>query len=115
MTFPPRNTSRAPIEDDGARRLAVLGRCRRRVLLCDQGAPRNAASYQVHGFLTRDGIRFRGLTVNTGPGLLDHLAAVGFDPQYGARPLKRAMERETIAPLVVALSDHRPNALRELV
>lgn len=34
----------------------VLGRCRRRVLICDAGRPRNAASHALHGFLTRDGI-----------------------------------------------------------
>jgi len=34
----------------------ILGRCRRRVLVCDTGAPRNAASQALHGFLTRDGI-----------------------------------------------------------
>jgi thioredoxin reductase len=34
----------------------VLGRCRRRVLLCDAGHPRNAASHALHGYLTRDGI-----------------------------------------------------------
>lgn len=34
----------------------VLGRCRRRVLLCDLGRPRNAPSRGVNGFLTRDGI-----------------------------------------------------------
>jgi thioredoxin reductase len=34
----------------------ILGRCRRRVLICDGGAPRNAASHALHGFLTRDGI-----------------------------------------------------------
>jgi thioredoxin reductase len=34
----------------------VLGRCCRRVLLCDAGRPRNAASGAVHGFVTRDGI-----------------------------------------------------------
>ncbi len=33
----------------------VLGRCRRRVLICDAGQPRNAASHGLHGFLTRDG------------------------------------------------------------
>ena len=33
-----------------------LGRCRRRVLICDAGHPRNAASHGLHGFLTRDGI-----------------------------------------------------------
>ena len=34
----------------------VLGRCRRRVLVCDSGRPRNAASHAMHGYLTRDGI-----------------------------------------------------------
>jgi thioredoxin reductase len=34
----------------------VLGRSRRRVLLCDSGLPRNAASHALHGFLTRDGV-----------------------------------------------------------
>lgn len=34
----------------------MLGRCRRSVLVCDTGRPRNAASEAIHGFLTRDGI-----------------------------------------------------------
>ncbi|HKO43688.1 MAG TPA: NAD(P)/FAD-dependent oxidoreductase [Pyrinomonadaceae bacterium] len=34
----------------------VLGRCRRNVLVCDSGHPRNAASHGLHGFITRDGI-----------------------------------------------------------
>ena len=34
----------------------VLGRCRRKVLLLDDGQYRNYASLAVHGFLTRDGI-----------------------------------------------------------
>jgi thioredoxin reductase len=33
----------------------VLARCRRRVLVCDSGTPRNAAAAALHGFLTRDG------------------------------------------------------------
>ncbi len=33
----------------------VLGRCRRSVLVCDEGRPRNRFSRQVRGFLTRDG------------------------------------------------------------
>ena len=33
----------------------VLGRCRRRVLLCDSGHYRNSASAGVHSFFTRDG------------------------------------------------------------
>ncbi len=39
----------------------ILGRCRRSVLLCDTGRPRNAVSRSLHGFLTRDGIPPREL------------------------------------------------------
>src|SRR4051794_38509257 len=34
----------------------MLGRCRRRVLLCDHGTPRNRFSHALHGYLTRDGV-----------------------------------------------------------
>ncbi len=34
----------------------ILGRARKRVLLCDAGPPRNAAAEHVNGFVTRDGI-----------------------------------------------------------
>jgi thioredoxin reductase len=33
----------------------ILGRCRRRIVVCDAGRPRNFAAMHVHGFLTRDG------------------------------------------------------------
>ena len=34
----------------------MLGRCRRTVLVCDTGKPRNRTSQALHGYLTRDGI-----------------------------------------------------------
>jgi thioredoxin reductase len=34
----------------------MLGRCRRRVIVCDTGSPRNARAREMHGFLTRDGV-----------------------------------------------------------
>src|SRR5258706_13482729 len=34
----------------------MLGRCRRRVLVCDIGQPRNRRTTALHGYLTRDGI-----------------------------------------------------------
>src|SRR5438270_6816689 len=40
----------------------MLGRCRRRVLLCDLGQPRNRRSRALHGYLTRDGIQPTVLT-----------------------------------------------------
>jgi thioredoxin reductase len=33
----------------------IMGRCRRSVLVCDAGRPRNARTTAIHGFLTRDG------------------------------------------------------------
>jgi thioredoxin reductase len=39
----------------------MLGRCRRRVLVCDLGEPRNRQSRALHGFLTRDGVPPRTL------------------------------------------------------
>jgi thioredoxin reductase len=35
----------------------ILGRCRRRALVCDSGHPRNVASGGLNGFLSRDGIK----------------------------------------------------------
>jgi thioredoxin reductase len=40
----------------------MLGRCRRRVLVCDRGEPRNRHSRALHGYLTRDGIAPGDLT-----------------------------------------------------
>src|SRR3979409_2258663 len=34
----------------------ILGRCCRRVLLCDRGTPRSWASHAIYGYLSRDGI-----------------------------------------------------------
>ena len=33
----------------------TLGRARKRVLICDGGAPRNETADQINGFVTRDG------------------------------------------------------------
>ncbi len=40
-----------------------------------------------------------GVKVEISDKALDHLAAVGFDPQFGARPLKRVMQREILNEL----------------
>jgi thioredoxin reductase len=34
----------------------MLGRCRRRVLVCEVGEPRNSRAKELHNYLTRDGI-----------------------------------------------------------
>ena len=67
---------------------------------------RRIADREWHKVLQRDGVRFRGLNIAATPDLLDRIAAVGFDPRYGARPLKRAMERDLLAPLARQLNRH---------
>jgi ATP-dependent Clp protease ATP-binding subunit ClpA len=67
---------------------------------------RRIADREWQKVLNRDGVRFREVAMTTAPGLLDHLAAVGFDARYGARPLKRAMERELLAPLARQMNRH---------
>jgi ATP-dependent Clp protease ATP-binding subunit ClpC len=47
----------------------------------------------------REGLSRAGVTVRWTDRLVDHLAAVGFDSRYGARPLQRTIEREVVAPL----------------
>jgi ATP-dependent Clp protease ATP-binding subunit ClpB len=41
------------------------------------------------------------------PAAMDLLAEKGFDPQYGARPLKRTIQREVMNPLALAILDGR--------
>jgi ATP-dependent Clp protease ATP-binding subunit ClpC len=64
--------------------------------------------------LEREGLKRRGVTVKVGDGVLDRLAALGFDERYGARPLKRAIEAHAIAPIAAVLA-HRAAKRVELV
>jgi ATP-dependent Clp protease ATP-binding subunit ClpB len=45
----------------------------------------------------------RHITLDLEPALVDHIAQVGYEPDYGARPLKRAIQRELETPLAKAL------------
>ncbi|HZN07257.1 MAG TPA: AAA family ATPase [Pyrinomonadaceae bacterium] len=52
----------------------------------------------------RDGLLRRGVTLRTSPQALEILARRGYDAHYGARPLKRLIERELLLPLAVELN-----------
>lgn len=52
----------------------------------------------------RDGLRRRGVALRTSPQALEILARRGYDAHYGARPLKRLIERELLLPLSVELN-----------
>ena len=46
-------------------------------------------------------LRERGLKLELTPDALDYLAEVGWDPDFGARPLKRSIQREVQDPLAL--------------
>jgi ATP-dependent Clp protease ATP-binding subunit ClpA len=52
----------------------------------------------------RDGVKFGHLSLNYSAGVPPHLARKGYDPRYGARPLKRVIERELLVPLAEELN-----------
>jgi ATP-dependent Clp protease ATP-binding subunit ClpC len=52
----------------------------------------------------RDGLLRRGVALRTSPQALEVLARRGYDARYGARPLKRLIERELLLPLSVELN-----------
>jgi ATP-dependent Clp protease ATP-binding subunit ClpC len=51
----------------------------------------------------REGLQAAGLHLTWNDAVVEHLAAVGFDPRYGARPLQRALEVAVVAPLAKLL------------
>jgi len=52
----------------------------------------------------RDGLLRRGVTLKTSTPALESLARRGYDAHYGARPLKRLIERELLLPLATQLN-----------
>jgi hypothetical protein len=62
------------------------------------------AKRQLDLVIRRDGLGRRRVDLKVSPGVTEYLAESGFDPRYGARPLKRKIEQEFVAPLAEALN-----------
>jgi ATP-dependent Clp protease ATP-binding subunit ClpB len=62
---------------------------------------RAVAEIQLEGL--RERLADRDLALSVSTQALDHIAAAGFDPVYGARPLKRAIQSQLENPLANAL------------
>ena len=58
---------------------------------------RGIAGIQLEGLKTR--LAERELSLEISEAFMDHLVSAGFDPVYGARPLKRAIQQELENPL----------------
>ncbi|MGH8540841.1 MAG: AAA family ATPase, partial [Stenotrophobium sp.] len=64
---------------------------------------RSIAAVQTQRVIKR--LAERGITLTFADAALDHLAQAGFDPVYGARPLKRAIQTLVENPLARSILD----------
>ena len=71
------------------------------------------ARIQLGGLLKR--LEGMGYKVELRDALLSRLAAVGFDPVFGARPLKRAIQQEVENPLAQAILSGKASLAKSLV
>jgi ATP-dependent Clp protease ATP-binding subunit ClpA/protein subunit release factor A len=77
----------------------------------DDGAMRQIARRELGEVLMREGLVRRNVLVEIDDNVIDLLAERGFNATYGARPLKRAIERLLVLPLARFLaSRERPGA-----
>ena len=70
----------------------------------DEATVRLIARREVDLAGRRDGIAYRHIDWDIGDDVVAHLARSGFDPRYGARPLKRAVEGELLRPLADSIN-----------
>ncbi len=70
----------------------------------DRTQCRAIAAREVQRALARDGLRQRGIEPQLPADTIERLADVGFDAAFGARALKRHIERELVVPLSESLA-----------
>jgi ATP-dependent Clp protease ATP-binding subunit ClpB len=71
----------------------------------DQAQLRQIVEIQLGAL--RDRLAQRKLTLHITPAALDRLSEEGYDPTYGARPLKRVIQRRLQDPIAMAILDGR--------
>jgi len=57
------------------------------------------ARRELQGLCNREGLTKSRLRLEWSDAIVAHLASIGFDPRYGARPLLRAVESKVAAPI----------------
>lgn len=72
------------------------------------------ARREVDLVLQRSGIRRRGLTIDIDPAVISLLVREGYSAHFGARPLKRTIERLLLIPLARSISSGKAAARRIL-
>ena len=74
----------------------------------DEAAIRFVVDRELKLLLQREGIRYRRMNLHIDEKVADYLGRRGFDPQYGARYLQRAMREMLLLPLSKSLAEQDP-------
>lgn len=69
----------------------------------DAGTISQIARRELARISNRDGLRLRDVRIEVSDDAVARLAEGGYEPRYGARPLKRTIERNLVAPLAERL------------
>ncbi len=67
----------------------------------DRNSMRAIARKELEDLSRRDGLVERGLSLVWDEEIVEYLASVGFDPQYGARPLQRALDAHIVSAIAI--------------
>ncbi len=70
---------------------------------------RQIALREINLLKDRPGVKYNSIQLSVADEVVDHLCELGYQPRYGARPLRRAIERHLCVPLasvIGALSKH---------
>lgn len=60
----------------------------------------------------RPGLKDNGVTLQVSPAAIEQLAKLGYEPRYGARPIRRAIEKEIVLPLAKQWEREFPKGLQ---
>jgi ATP-dependent Clp protease ATP-binding subunit ClpC len=67
---------------------------------------RAIARQEMHAVLARDGIASRGLAIDVEDEAIDFVIAKGVDARFGARALKREVQRRIVVPIAMTLMEN---------
>jgi ATP-dependent Clp protease ATP-binding subunit ClpC len=70
----------------------------------DEGTARKLVERSLREAFEREGLVRRGIRARAEPEVVDYLMRVGFDPRYGARPLRQAVENNITATLAAFIA-----------
>jgi ATP-dependent Clp protease ATP-binding subunit ClpA len=85
----------------------LLGRLDRIVAFAplEKSVVRDIARRELSKIEHRPGLRTNGISFHFDDAVVDRIAEIGYEPRFGARPVRRAIENNIIMPMATALLD----------